>query len=158
MFMRALAAFLLLPGVAAFLLPPLLGAFDPWRHESIHSGIIVMAVGATLLLWCVRDFYVSGRGTLAPWDPPANLVVVGLYRYMRNPMYAGVIALVVGWALCLGSLAVAIYATVLTAGFHIRVVVNEEPWLETRFGPAWHAYASEVNRWLPRLSPWRGGT
>jgi protein-S-isoprenylcysteine O-methyltransferase Ste14 len=102
-FLRALLAFLVLPGVVAFIIPPLLAAIDPWRREAFLPGALVMLLGVVLVLWCVRDFYVSGKGTLAPWDPPAKLVVVGLYRYMRNPMYVGVVTLVLGWSLLLTS-------------------------------------------------------
>jgi protein-S-isoprenylcysteine O-methyltransferase Ste14 len=66
-----------------------------------------------VLLWCVRDFYVSGRGTLAPWDPPKHLVVVGLYRFTRNPMYIGVLMVVGGWGLRAGSPVLGMYLVVL---------------------------------------------
>ena len=117
-----------------------------------------MVAGLVLLLWCVRDFYVRGKGTLAPWDPPQNLVVVGLYRYMRNPMYVGVLTLVGGWVLTVGSFLVALYAVVLAIAFHIRVVVNEEPWLRSQFGDDWARYSANVPRWVPRLKPWGGGS
>jgi protein-S-isoprenylcysteine O-methyltransferase Ste14 len=76
-----------------------------------------MVIGLVLLLWCVRDFYVRGEGTVAPWDPPQNLVVVGLYRYMRNPMYVSVIVLVGGWALACGSPLLVRYVAALSVGF-----------------------------------------
>ena len=60
-------------------------------------GLLVMFLGTVVLGWCIRDFYISGKGTLAPWDPPRKLVVMGLYRYVRNPMYIGVLILVAGW-------------------------------------------------------------
>jgi len=65
--------------------------------------MVVLGGGLVVLLWCVRDFYVSGRGTLAPWNPPKRLVVVGLYRFTRNPMYIGVLMVVGGWAVRAGS-------------------------------------------------------
>lgn len=156
MFMRALVAFLVLPGVVAFFLPPIIGYVDPWRYRSLDLGRIVMVIGVIVLLWCVRDFYVSGKGTLAPWDPPKSLVIVGLYRHVRNPMYVGVLTLVIGWAIWLGSFIILAYSAFLIAGFHIRVIMNEEPWLQSQFGCSWDAYASEVRRWIPRFSPWRG--
>jgi len=154
--MRALLAFLALPGVVAFVVPPILAWVDPWRAGAILPGALVMLVGLGWLLWCVRDFYVSGKGTLAPWDPPKRLVVVGLYRHVRNPMYVGVLTLVAGWALLLASPLILGYALVLAVGFHIRVLTHEEPWLESRFGDEWRRYRAEVRRWLPRLAPWRG--
>lgn len=158
MFIRALLAFLILPGFAAFVLPPLLANADPWRAEVLWPGGIVMLLGLVLLLWCVRDFSVSGRGTLAPWDPPKNLVVVGLYRHVRNPMYLGVLTLVAGWAVLLASPVLALYTVVLATGFHLRVIVHEEPWLNSQFGNAWARYHDNVGRWLPRLRPWSVGS
>ncbi len=148
MFLRALASFLVLPGVVAGLVPPMLAAADPWRGGGWSVGVAVLAVGLFVLLWTVRDFYVAGKGTLAPWDPPKHLVIVGLYRYTRNPMYVGVIILVAGWALRLGSPVLAGYMAVLMVAFHLRVVMAEEPWLQRQFGDAWSAYSAEVPRWF----------
>ena len=156
MFLRALLAFLVLPGVVAFLIPPILALIDPWRMGVFWPGALVVLLGVILLLWCVRDFYVSGKGTLAPWDPPTKLVVVGLYRYVRNPMYVGVITLVVGWSVLLTSPFLMCYALILAVVFHVRVLTNEEPWLQSQFGSEWERYRSEVGRWLPRLTPWSG--
>ena len=103
-----------------------------------------------MLLWCVRDFYVTGKGTLAPWDPPTRLVVVGLYRFVRNPMYVGVLGVVLGWSLVAGSPLLAIYAALLAVGFHLRVVLYEEPVLQRQFGDDWTRYRAGVNRWLPK--------
>lgn len=147
-------AFLVLPGVAAFVLPPLLASLDGWRAGVLWYGVPVMLLGLVVLLWCVRDFYVSGSGTLAPWDPPKNLVVVGLYRHVRNPMYVGVLTLVAGWSILLASPVLALYTVILAIGFHIRVTVSEEPWLQSRFGNEWARYSVNVRRWLPRLHPW----
>jgi protein-S-isoprenylcysteine O-methyltransferase Ste14 len=75
---------------------------------------------------------------------------------MRNPMHVGVLTLVTGRVLYLGSVLLGIYAVALVFGFHLRVVLNEDPWLAERFGDAWQASAREVRRWWPRLSPWWG--
>lgn len=157
MFLRALLAFLVLPGVAAFVVPAILASLDPWKQSVFFPGALVMSVGFVLLLWCVRDLFVSGKGTLAPWDPPRKLVVVGLYRHMRNPMYVGVLTLVLGWSVLLTSPILAAYAAALAIGFHIRIVRNEEPWLASRFGSEWSQYSAEVRRWFPRLRPWKRG-
>lgn len=110
----------------------------------------MLAVGGILLLWCVRDFFVSGKGTLAPWDPPKRLVIVGLYRHVRNPMYLAVLAIVAGWTLLYASTAMATYLVFLAVAFHLRVILHEEPWLQRQFGDEWEAYAGSVSRWLPR--------
>jgi len=148
MLWRALFAFLALPGVVAFALPlswvlrngpaPIV---QPW-------GAVPLTLGFIGLVWCVRDFYVSGRGTLAPWSPPTRLVVVGLYRYSRNPMYVSVMLIVLGWAACFGSRQLLIYALVLGLAFHARVVWGEEPWLARHHGSQWEEYKAAVPRWF----------
>jgi protein-S-isoprenylcysteine O-methyltransferase Ste14 len=112
-----------------------------------------LAAGATLLLWCVREFYVAGRGTLAPWAPPARLVVSGPYRVSRNPMYMAVTSILIGWALAYGSRALWIYAASVAVAFHLRIVLGEEPWLARRHGAEWDAYRSRVPRWLGPRRP-----
>jgi len=154
MFVRALLAFLVLPGVVAGLVPALLFSFDPWRAAGTVVGYPVIAAGGALLLWCVRDFYVIGRGTLAPWSPPQKLVVTGLYRFVRNPMYVSVITILAGWCLIGGSWILLAYMLVVTSLFHRRVTRNEELWLARKFGADWEPYSAAVNRWLPRTKPW----
>lgn len=156
MFFRALLAFLVLPGIAGIIVPPLIAQFDPWRGTPVWQGSLLMLAGLVLLLWCVHDFYVRGKGTLAPWDPPRKLVVAGPYRYMRNPMYVGVLTLVAGWALSLVSMLVTLYVIVLAIAFHIRVVVHEEPWLASQFGDEWVQYCVSVPRWFPQFKLWSG--
>jgi protein-S-isoprenylcysteine O-methyltransferase Ste14 len=147
-FGQALAAFLILPGTIAFLLPWAL------RPEGAHFSAValpVLCIGIFLLLWCIRDFYVTGRGTLAPWAPPERLVVVGLYRWSRNPMYVAVLVILCGWALAFDSRALWLYAAVVAIGFHLRVVFGEEPWLERTHGAEWTDYEARVPRWLLRF-------
>src|SRR5687768_2872229 len=108
MFIRALVAFLVLPGIFAFALPLWLVRFKFPTFGFV--GLPVLIIGIVLLLWCVRDFYVAGKGTLAPWSPPQNLVTVGLYRYSRNPMYIAVTFILAGWVLGFRSSTLLIYA------------------------------------------------
>jgi protein-S-isoprenylcysteine O-methyltransferase Ste14 len=153
--LRALLAVLALPGVVAGLAPWLLADADPWQRAGWTPGLLGLGGGLLILTGCVRDFYVAGRGTLAPWDPPRQLVVVGLYCFTRNPMYLGVLALVAGWGLLLGSPLVLGYGVGLALAFHLQVRLHEEPWLARQFPADWARYAAEVPRWRPRLTAWR---
>ena len=148
-FWRALTAFLVLPGVVAFALPWLLRPRD--GHASA-VGFLPLGGGVLLLLWCVRDFYVAGRGTLAPWAPPEHLVTVGLYRVSRNPMYLAVLMILAGWAVSWRSGALWAYAALVAVLFHLRIVLGEEPWLARRHGHDWTVYRRHVPRWLIPLA------
>ena len=145
LFWRAVVAFLALPTVVAFVVPWLLLP-DGARF---HAGALpIVGVGTFLLLWCVRDFYVAGKGTLAPWSPPRHLVTIGLYRHSRNPMYVAVTLMLLGWSLSFASSGLALYAVCVIVAFHLRVVLAEEPWLARTFGAQWEEYRSRVPRWL----------
>lgn len=144
-FWRSLNALLILPGTIAFLVPWLLKP----EPAAVHAdGLLVLLVGIALLLRCVRDFHVIGRGSLAPWAPPKRLVIVGLYRFSRNPMYVAVLVILVGWALAYRSTTLAIYAACVAIAFHLRVIFNEEPFLARTHGAEWTAYRARVPRWL----------
>jgi len=147
LFLRSVISFLALPGIVAFLVPALLlGSRDT---RLLHGeGVVVFLVGAFVLLWCVRDFYVAGKGTLAPWDPPRHLVNVGLYRVSRNPMYVGVLLILCGWTLAFRSRSLLIYSIAVAILFHLRVLLYEEPWLARTFPDDWPLYKSRVPRWL----------
>jgi protein-S-isoprenylcysteine O-methyltransferase Ste14 len=148
LFWKALLAFLALPAVVAFAVPLLLlrRAAALWP-----PGAILVVAGSALLLWCVREFYVSGKGTLAPWSPPQTLVVTGVYRFSRNPMYVAVILVLWGWAAGFQSRGLAIYALAVMLAFHLRVVFGEEPWLARRYGRPWEGYRASVPRWFGPL-------
>lgn len=146
---RALLAFLALPCTVAGVAPALLARADPGAGPGSALALLPFTVGFAVVLACVRDFLVIGGGTLAPWDPPRRLVVVGLYRWVRNPMYLGVLGILKGWAVATGSTWLWIYLAVVAVGFHLRVVLAEEPWQERQFGDQWRAYARSVHRWLP---------
>ncbi len=150
---RATISFLVQPAVVAGLVPALIVRHAAPAPTGWLPGAALLAAGGTLLLWCVRDFFVSGRGTLAPWDPPVHLVVVGLYRYVRNPMYLAVLTILAGWSLLYASGWMAIYLAGLAAGFHLRVLRHEEPWLQRQFGAEWTAYRTSVSRWWPGGRP-----
>jgi protein-S-isoprenylcysteine O-methyltransferase Ste14 len=148
MLLRALLAFLLLPGIVAIAVPVIW--LDAAGHDHVASvwGFPLLLAGGAGLLWCVRDFFSSGKGTLAPWDPPRQLVSVGLYRYSRNPMYVCVTLILLGWAFTFGEPGLLIYAACVAVAFELRVVFGEEPWLTRTHGDAWRQYAARVPRWL----------
>lgn len=100
------------------------------------------------MLWCVRDFYVKGKGTLGPWDPPKNLVVSGLYKYSRNPMYIAVTAILIGWAMVFRAQSLWVYAVIVVLAFHVRVVFFEEKFLARTHGDQFTRYRAKVRRWV----------
>ena len=149
---RALFFVALLPGVVAGYVPYRI-LFDSGRVRfpdfsvSAVAAFALVAVGTLVLLRCVWDFFASGGGTLAPIDPPHRLVVRGLYRYTRNPMYNGVLAALVGEAWFFRSTALLKYAGVVLVAFHLFVVLYEEPTLEATFQGSYQAYRRSVPRW-----------
>jgi protein-S-isoprenylcysteine O-methyltransferase Ste14 len=155
LFLRALISFLVLPGTFAGLIPAWIVSTDRGRGHGFMLGAVPFGIGVAMLLWCVRDFYVSGKGTLAPWDPPKRLVMVGLYQFTRNPMYVGIALLLSGWSLLAASPLLAGYTVMMAIAFHLRVVLYEEPRLKKQFGEGWASYAAAVPRWPCRL-PKRG--
>ena len=148
LFARALIAFLALPGMVAFVVP--IAWLWLTGHTSLEQplGLVSLGVGLLGLLSCVRDFFVAGKGTLAPWAPPSRLVVIGLYRYSRNPMYVAVILILLGWAISFASRGLLFYSLMVAGAFHLRVTLAEEPWLARQFGGDWEEYRSRVPRWL----------
>jgi protein-S-isoprenylcysteine O-methyltransferase Ste14/pimeloyl-ACP methyl ester carboxylesterase len=144
--LRAVLAFIALPGLVAFLVPIAV----MWRPaRSFHViALVPLLAGITLLAWCVRNFYVFGQGTLAPWDPPRNLVESGPYRMSRNPMYLAVVLVLLGWSIGFQSRGHFVYAVVVAMAFHLRVVFSEEPWLARTHPHMWARYSARVPRWL----------
>ena len=149
------------PGVVAGLVPWLLGTWEfqtpaPGWIALRVVGVVLIAAGAVALLHSFIGFVIEGVGTPAPVAPTRTLVVGGLYRHVRNPMYVAVAALIVGEALLLGQIVLFAYA----AGFLVVVAAfvrfYEEPTLRRRFGASYEAYRDAVPAWLPRLRPWRG--
>lgn len=129
--------------------PSLLGA----PAGRIVGGVIA-AIGAAGLIECFGRFAIKGRGTPAPIAPPEALVVSGLYRHVRNPMYIAVLAVIVGQALLLGNVRLLEYAGLVWLLFHGFVRVYEEPTLRRQFGSSYEVYCTNVPRWFPRMSPW----
>jgi len=152
--------FLVAPGAIVGLVPYLLSR---WRIQPPLLGVpaarivggIVLAIGVAGLVECFGRFALKGHGTPAPIAPPENLVVSGLYRHIRNPIYVALLCAIVGQALLLGSVILLEYAGVVWLLFHAFVVGYEEPTLRQQFGSSYAAYQANVPRWWPRLTPWQ---
>ena len=147
---------LIVSGTVAVYIPALLA-----RNHSAASGALLLLAtalfitGGCIYLWCLWDFATFGRGTPAPIDPPRKLVVRGLYRYTRNPMYVGILTVLLGWIVLFRARGLWIYALAIGAGFHTFVVLYEERHLQRVFPGEYERYRAQVGRWLPR--PRRAG-
>ena len=152
LFLRSLFFTILQPGTVTVLIPYWLvssrngGASAALRY----LGLPLIVVGATGLLWCIWNFLSSGRGTLSPIDPPKHLVVSGLYRYVRNPMYVGVVTTLLGEAIFFISLAVLIEAGVFFVLANLFILLYEEPTLRIKFGESYEEYKRVTGRWIPQ--------
>jgi protein-S-isoprenylcysteine O-methyltransferase Ste14 len=150
------AVFLLVaPGVVAGLVPWLLTGWDSTDPPlvSVAAGTVLILGGVAVLLHAFARFVLEGRGTPAPVAPTERLVVGGLYRYVRNPMYVAVGATIVGQALVLGRPVLLAYAALFWAVVAAFVHGYEEPTLSARYGEQYDAYRRAVPAWWPRLRP-----
>jgi protein-S-isoprenylcysteine O-methyltransferase Ste14 len=150
------AAFVLFggPTIVAGLVPWLLTrweADDPAPALRVLGGLL-LGVGAALVLETTARFALQGRGTPAPFAAPERFVARGSYRVIRNPMYVGVLALIVGQAFLLGREVLLLWAGVALLLFHLFVVFHEEPELSKQFGSEYEDYRARVGRWLPSVS------
>jgi protein-S-isoprenylcysteine O-methyltransferase Ste14 len=153
--MTALGSLLFLivaPGMVAGYIPLAL-----LRNGSqIETGVFaylafpLWLIGGIVVLWSFWNFLIQGRGTPAPIAPPKELVVTGFYRYVRNPIYVGLLAMILGHFLWFGYWNLLIYAIVVFVAFHTFVTLYEEPTLKRNFGAAYEDYLKKVPRWIPR--------
>ena len=150
--------FALAPAVVAGVVPWLLTRWDvhAWWLPARVLGAFALAASAAVLVHAFARFAVEGVGTPAPVAPTAHLVVGGLYRFVRNPMYVAVVGAVVGQALLFGRIVLLAYACVLAFVFALFVRLYEEPTLRRQFGDEYESYRRGVPAWRPRLRPWRG--
>lgn len=163
--LRHSLAICLLPGIVAVLVPALVvrrteavsvgWGLPGWLQPvPVVLGAVLAAVGAVLVVWTITLFVRIGRGTLAPWDPTSVLVVDGPYRHVRNPMISGVLFLLLGEAVLLGSAALLVWFAIVASVNAIYLPLVEEPGLVRRYGADYERYRAAVPRWLPRLRPW----
>lgn len=150
-----------------WLAPATVAGWVPWRmtrwrmHASVGApvrwlGAALVTLGAIAVVECFARFAAKGLGTPAPVLPTEYLVVSGLYRHVRNPMYLGVLAAIVGQALLFGSLVVLEYAALVWLCFFAFVALYEEPTLRRRYGSSYESYRNNVPPWWPRITPWPG--
>jgi len=145
---KNLAFTVLVPGTVSVFVPLAVLKHPAGTTTTAPFALLLLFIGAAIYTWCLWDFAITGRGTPAPIDPPKTLVVRGLYRYSRNPMYVGVLCVIFGWAALYHSTAIALYGACVWIGFHLFVVLYEEPHLRHLFGDAYARYCSAVGRWL----------
>ncbi|MGH9601794.1 MAG: methyltransferase family protein [Terriglobales bacterium] len=144
---------ILIPGTFGVYIPYWLASSRPPDFDLgglRYFGLAPILVGAGFYFRCALDFAFKGRGTPAPIDAPKFLVTSNLYRMVRNPMYVGVLMVVVGEGLFLQSFTVLRYAGIGWLGFHLFVLLYEEPTLRAKFGAEYEEYCRQVPRWLPR--------
>ena len=153
LFLKNLLFTLVVPGTVAVYVPLLMAQNRPSPSGPLFAiALAVLALGGAIYAWCVWDFAAFGRGTPAALDAPKRLVVRGLYRYTRNPMYVGVLTVILGWAVLFQTAALVLYALIVGACFHLFIVLYEERHLQKEFGGEYDDYRSRVGRWLPRFS------
>lgn len=145
---------LVAPGTVTVILPYLLlrnTRVALAEHAWQWLGLVPLGLGFGIYVWCARDFAVKGHGTPAPIDAPKQLVINGLYRFVRNPMYVGILTMLLGEALLFAQAMLLYYAAIVFLGFNLFVRLYEEPTLRRLFGEAYEQYCNRVPRWLPRF-------
>lgn len=150
---KSVIFFVLAPGMVAGFIPLGLLRIGPQVQAGPFSYLAfpLWVIGVAMLVWCFWDFLAKGKGTPAPIDPPRELVVSGLYKYVRNPMYVGVLLVIIGHFLWFGFWNLLIYAALVFLAFSSFVIFYEEPNLKQRFGAAYESYRQRVPRWFPRF-------
>lgn len=157
----SLLFFVIAPGTLAVYIP---WSITEWQLKPAFLGLDALRIAGAALVFLgliavvesFARFVWKGFGTPAPVAPPTKLVVTGLYRRVRNPIYAGLVAIIIGEALILGDERLLVYAAILWLFFHVWVLVIEEPGLDSSFGEEFATFKANVLRWVPRLIPLPG--
>lgn len=153
LFLRNLLFTILHPGVVAGLIPYLIVSHQAKTSNETPSvlfylGAIIFITGCLIVLFCIIELAVRGAGTLSPADPTQKLVISGLYRFSRNPMYMGVLMVLVGEAISIGNGYLWMYSGLILLTFYLFVRYREEPRLHKDFGKDYDNYQKTVRRWL----------
>lgn len=151
--LKSLLFLIVVPGMVAGYVPLALLRKGPQFETGIlaYLAIPLWLVGGVILLWSFWNFLHEGRGTPAPVDPPKELVAVGFYRYVRNPMYVGIFLILLGHFLWFKFASLIIYLVIAFVIVHLFVTLYEEPTLKRKFGAAYENYLRRVPRWIPRF-------
>jgi protein-S-isoprenylcysteine O-methyltransferase Ste14 len=151
--LRSLLFLIIAPGMVAGYIPLVLLRKGPQLETGpfAYLAFPFWIVGAVILLWSFWNFLVDGRGTPAPIDPPKELVATGFYRYVRNPMYVGVLLILIGHFLWFKNVWLLVYTVVAFLIVHLFITLYEEPTLKRKFGAGYEEYLKKVPRWLPRF-------
>jgi protein-S-isoprenylcysteine O-methyltransferase Ste14 len=150
---KSLLFFIFVPGLLLGYIPYTLSLTDTPLFDIgffRYLAIPFWLVGGSAMTWCFWNFTINGRGTPAPFDPPKELVAVGLYRYVRNPMYVAGTLFLLGWALWSPALSLLFSPVIFWGAAHLFVTLYEEPTLKKKFGAAYDEYCSRVPRWIPQ--------
>jgi protein-S-isoprenylcysteine O-methyltransferase Ste14 len=152
LFVKNLLFTILIPGTVAVYVPLLIshGKIITSYPLLLMTGMVLLAAGAVVYLRTVWDFAIAGKGTPLPIDAPKKLVVIGLYRYMRNPMYVGVLMVILGWTIIFTDWWLMIYGLGVWIVVHLFITAYEEPRLQQLFGTEYENYRRSVGRWIPR--------
>jgi len=151
--LKSLIFLILAAGLGAAYIPFALLPSGPQVETGLFAYLAVpfWLAGGVTILWCFWDFTFKGRGTPAPIDPPKALVTTGFYRYVRNPIYVGVLAIIIGHFLWFKTIWILAYAIVVFLAFYLFVTLYEEPTLKEKFGAAYENYCKSVPRWIPKI-------
>jgi protein-S-isoprenylcysteine O-methyltransferase Ste14 len=123
--------------------------------SALLAGLMIIAIGLYIMIMTISTFIRIGKGTLAPWSPTRNLVIDGMYRYVRNPMILGVLIVLIGESISVMSPNIFIWSLIFFIINNIWFLLYEEPDLQKKFGKEYEEYKMNVSRWIPRLKPFK---
>ena len=152
--LRNLLFTILQPGIVAGLVPFLIVKGDLKYILTLpfpvmqYSGFVVSLIGTFIMMHCIIMFAIDGRGTLSPADPTKSLVITGLYKYSRNPMYVGVMLILIGEILFTHNVNLLVYSCIIFLAFNLFIRLREEPRLKADFGSEYENYTKRVKRWF----------